>query len=209
MKKVFIDCGAHDGCSVRKFLDVMEDSGEYEIHSFEPNPNLEKYHPVQPAIFHKQAVWIEDGEITFYNFSTTGGSSVLKAKHNRNIMKTTKKPLWMKNFGLPEAITVSAIDFSSWVTANFNKDDYIIVKMDIEGAEYEILKKMFLENTISYINEFWVEWHFTNQPRYYNMAESLSKLILQRGIKLVQWDAMHSPYLIETNCSESPEFGKE
>lgn len=209
MKKVFLDCGSHDGCSVRKFLDVMEDSSEYEIHSFEPNPNLAKYHPVTPAIFHKYAVWVEYGEITFYNFSTTGGSSVLKEKHERNVRKTSQKPAWMQNFGLPEAITVNAIDFSSWVSSNFDKNDYIIVKMDIEGAEYEILKKMLVENTIDYINEFWVEWHFTNQQKYYNIANQFAKLITQRGIKLVDWDAMHAPYLLETNCSESPEFGKK
>ena len=157
MKKVFIDCGAHDGCSVRKFLDVKKDAQEYEIHSFEPNPNLEKYHPVQPAIFHKCAVWIEQGEISFYNFSTTGGSSVLEKKHQRNIMKTSRKPKWLQKFGLPQEIRVNAIDLSDWISSNFNKDDYIIIKMDIEGAEYEILKKMFSEETISYISEFWVE----------------------------------------------------
>ena len=41
------------------------------------------------------------------------------------------------------------------------------------------------------------------------MASTFSKLIEQRGIKLIDWDAMHPPYLLETNCSESPDFGKE
>jgi len=32
---------------------------------------------------------------------------------------------------------------------NFTKDDHIILKMDIEGAEYEILNKMIIDNTTS------------------------------------------------------------
>ena len=209
MKKVFIDCGSHDGCSVRKFLDTIDDAEEYEIHSFEPNPQLEKYHPVGHATYHKKAVWIEDGEITFYNFSTTGGSSVLEEKNKRNERKTSEKPLWMEKFGMPEQITVDSVDLSSWIVSNFSREDHIILKMDIEGAEYEILKKMFMDDTIKYINELWIEWHFTNQQKYYNIGDTFTTLMLQRGIEMKDWDAMHPPYLIEKNCSESPEFGKE
>jgi len=209
MKKVFIDCGAHDGCSVRKFLDIKEDAHEYEIHSFEPNPNLEKYHPVGHATFHKKAVWIEDGEMTFYNFSTTGGSSLLEEKNKRNVSKTSQKPEWMQKFGLPVEIKVDSIDLSSWIVANYDKDDYIIVKMDIEGAEYDILKKMLVQDTTKYINELWIEWHFTNQEKYYNLGSKLCDILMQRGVELMDWDAMYPPYLLETNCSESPDFGKE
>lgn len=206
MKKVFLDCGAHDGCSVRKFLDVIEDAKEYDIHSFEPNPNLESYHPVGHAVFHKFAVWIEYGELSFYNFSTTGGSSLLKEKNERNVMKTSQKPKWMQKFGLPEEIKVNSIDLSGWIKTNFTKDDYIILKMDIEGAEYEILKKMFVDDTIDYINELWIEWHFLNYSNYHSMANNFHKLIMQRGIKIVEWDAMEPPYLLEKNCTESPDF---
>ena len=209
MKKVFIDCGAHDGCSVRKFLDVKDDAEEYEIHSFEPNPNLEKYHPVAHAVFHKKAVWIEDGEMSFYNFSTTGGSSLLEEKNERNTLKVSKKPIWREKFGLPMEIKVDAIDLSSWIKNNYVKSDYIIVKMDIEGAEYEILKKMFLDDTIKYINELWIEWHFTNKEKYWNLGSTMTDLLLQRGVEMMDWDAMYPPYLLETNCSESPEFDEE
>jgi len=33
------------------------------------------------------------------------------------------------------------IDFSHWLSANFSIRDYMIVKMDIEGAEYEVLER--------------------------------------------------------------------
>jgi FkbM family methyltransferase len=206
MKKIFLDCGAHDGCSVRKFLDIVKDSSEYEIHSFEPNPKLEKYHPVGPAIFHKSAVWTEDGDITFYNFSTTGGSSILDIKNQRNLRKVNEKPKWMEKFGKPEAIKVNSINLSNWIKDSFEEEDYIIIKMDIEGAEYAILQQMILDGTIEYVNELWIEWHFSRDPTVNSMIQQLTTVFNQKAIKLVEWDAMHAPYLIETNCSESPEF---
>ena len=37
MRKIFLDCGAHDGCSVKAFLSLYPDSNEYEIYSIEGN----------------------------------------------------------------------------------------------------------------------------------------------------------------------------
>ena len=138
-----------------------------------------------------------------------GPSKAKEEKNKRNERKTSEKPLWMEKFGMPEQITVDSVDLSSWIVSNFSREDHIILKMDIEGAEYEILKKMFVDDTIKYINELWIEWHFTNQQKYYNIGDTFTTLMLQRGIEMKDWDAMHPPYLIEKNCSESPEFGKE
>ena len=51
------------------------------------------------------------------------------------------------------------IDFSRWLSANFSIRDYIIVKMDIEGAEYEVLEKMIRDGTLQMVNELYVEFH--------------------------------------------------
>jgi len=206
MKKVFIDCGAHDGCSVRKFLDTIEDAHEYEIHSFEPNPNLAHYHPVGNANFHNKAVWITYGNIDFYNFDRTGGSSLLAHKNERNKRKLKDKPGWQKKIKPPEKITVQSIDISSWIGSNFKVDDYIILKMDIEGAEYQILEKMMEDSTIKFVDELWIEWHFTNKPAYKVVSESMIENLSKYDVKFVDWDAMHEPYLLETHCTEHKDF---
>ena len=37
MRKVFLDCGANNGCSVRKFRQIVKNYEDFEIFSFEPN----------------------------------------------------------------------------------------------------------------------------------------------------------------------------
>merc|ERR1711879_562892 len=37
---------------------------------------------------------------------------------------------------------VAVVDFVSWLTSHFNQDDYVFVKMDIEGAEFSVLKAL-------------------------------------------------------------------
>ena len=61
MRKVFIDCGSYDGCSVRKFRDTRKDAHEFEIYCFEPNPciGLTTLFPKATNITYLQkAVWI-------------------------------------------------------------------------------------------------------------------------------------------------------
>ena len=57
-------------------------------------------------------------------------------------------------------ITAKSFDFSKWIKENFDKEDFIHLKMDIEGAEYQVLRKMVDDDSISFINELDVEFHW-------------------------------------------------
>lgn len=158
MKKVFVDCGGHQGQSVRGFLYSLgfkhiEDPTEFTIYSFEPNPAVsEKYRDREDIVFSDAAVWIYDGEIDFYVDShiwagiPSLGSTLIREKDSGDL-----------NFDNP--LKVKCIDLSKWIMDNFDKDDFIIVKMDIEGGEYKILNKMIEDDSISYINELRMDWH--------------------------------------------------
>ena len=47
---------------------------------------------------------------------------------------------------------VQCVDLSEFIKNNFAKEDNIIIKMDIEGSEYDTLEKMIDDGTIEYIN---------------------------------------------------------
>jgi len=150
MIKVFIDCGANIGQSVRSFLEEWIDWSEYQIHSFEANSslesNFEKYKKYPNFNFHKKAVWISDEGVNFYlSTSCNWGSSLMKNKKTGDLKK--------------EPLLVESVDLSKWIKESFDKDDYIILKIDIEGAEYDVLDKMIKDNTFEYINQLYIEFH--------------------------------------------------
>merc|ERR1719171_1225184 len=39
-------------------------------------------------------------------------------------------------------MTVPLVDVVAWISAHFKQEDYVVVKMDIEGAEFPILNKL-------------------------------------------------------------------
>ena len=153
MKKVFLDCGANKGQSVKRFQRAEEYTKDFLMYSFEPVPFLvkqfkNKVHDVNVTLIEK-AVWIYDGDIDFYfnkPCRKPEGSTLIASRRKRRI---EKKPH-----------TVECMDFSKWLSDNFNKTDYIVLKMDIEGAEYSVLEKMMEDETISYINKAYIEFHY-------------------------------------------------
>tara|TARA_B100000287_G_C20309695_1_gene653329 strand:+ start:71 stop:655 length:585 start_codon:yes stop_codon:yes gene_type:complete len=145
MKKVLLDCGANIGQSYDVFFKNRDDADQYEIHCFEPSPTFSSNLSEKSATYHQKAVWVEDGTMDFYDKGNSLSGTIYKNK--------------VDNKGSGEKIQVDCIDFSKFIIDNFNKDDYIIVKFDIEGAEYKVIEKMLEDKTFEYVNEFFVEFH--------------------------------------------------
>jgi FkbM family methyltransferase len=152
--KYFLDCGAHCGCSTRHFLKNYPDANQFIIHSFECNPNLYNDFPLDPELkrvwpiqnhhLHSEAVWITDTSVDFKVIGRKGGSTLNPEKMKRHEGIITDTP---------------CINFSQWIKKTFSKEDYIFLKLNVEGAEYEVMEEMFKDNTYEYINQIEVEWH--------------------------------------------------
>jgi FkbM family methyltransferase len=157
-RKVFVDCGSNT-CAV--LGERIERRLETEFFAFEPQPELvacveevRRSHPTTPIHFFNKAVWVHDGMMDFYLATAWGpnykGGSTLLDGHVKNAAKVDYL----------HPVTVECIDFSRWIRRNFRRRDHLVVKMDIEGAEYPILEKMVADGTIDYVSELIVEFHW-------------------------------------------------
>jgi FkbM family methyltransferase len=142
LRKVFIDCGAYDGASVRKFKSETPDFEEWEVYSFEADKTCWPEWPCEGVEVIKKAVWIEDGTIEF----------------NVPGVKTASSSIVRWN-GQVKPDVVECIDLSKWIMEEFDEDDHIFLKLDVEGAEYEILRKMINDGSMDYIDRLNGEFH--------------------------------------------------
>lgn len=149
MRKIFIDCGFNKGQSLDHFVNIVHDSDAYEIYCFEPDnrnfEHFEKYKDMKNVTFSKSAVWTYDGEIKFYLGSTSPGSTLIKEKTTANIRSD--------NFDI-----VFCIDLAKFIK-QFNKEDYVILKLDIEGGEYKLLQHLIQEGATELLDDLFVEFH--------------------------------------------------
>jgi len=184
-RRVFIDCGANTGAILEQF--IAERKG-FEFYAFEPQPELAQIvkdvvrkHPTVKIEFYPKAVWTENTTLNFYLATKwaenyRGGSTLLKGHTNNQC-----------NIDYQHPISVDAIDFSKWIISHFNPNDYIVIKMDIEGGEYEVLEKMIATGALTYINELIVEFHYQmNDAISKERDDSLLK-VLKKNLKLTIW----------------------
>jgi len=165
---IYIDCGGWKGDTIEEYYNK-----NFLVIVFEPNSTYNCYYESFNIVPLNKAVWIYDGEIDFYigtNYSGLG-STLFKDKITSNIKDV--KP-----------IKVPCIDFSKWILDNFNKDDRIILKMNIEGAEYPVLNKMIEDGSIKYINKLIISFHHhkitsITEDEHYDLLKKL------KGIELV------------------------
>jgi FkbM family methyltransferase len=191
VENIFLDCGFHLGEGLSQFIDILNISHEnWLIYTFEANPFCEmskkiyKFKPIK-IIPCEVAVWVNDGKVLFNcenqnasnspkNNSThinDGWGSVISELNSAHTFSTQ--------------ISVKTIDFSKFVT-NLNTEN-IFCKMDIEGAEFPVLRKMINDRTISKIKKIWVEWHDVDIPT--ECLESRLQLIkdLKKHTEVVDW----------------------
>ena len=176
-RKIFIDCGAHKATSLKFFCSSYPNSQEYETHSFEIYPDFKKHfdHYVSDGsnkhFFYNKAVWIKDETIKFWKMDQES---------------STVGPYTSQSNSQAEGV-----DFSKWLLNNFEKHDSIVLKMDIEGAEFSVLPKMFDDGSIELIDKLFIEFHYGKRQKT-SLELSLSileDLIFKYKLEPFRWDA--------------------
>jgi FkbM family methyltransferase len=173
--KIFLDGGTHlcEGLIEFHKLGIIDET--YKIHTFEANPECNiseriKQLPFKDITAHEVALWTEDGEIPFLqeNHKT---SLYLSDIHQIGVKKSPSDGYsdidgWASTAeideflypGLDNTVYVESIDFDKFVR-ELPEAEEIVCKLDIEGSEYRIIRKMLQTGTISRIDKLYVEWH--------------------------------------------------
>lgn len=166
MKSYFFDCGTHHGEGLTKFIQMFSMDRNWDIYSFEPNAQSffiasDKNYSASKVQFINAAVWTSDGTAEFHaetpqnsTSSDGAGSSLLSLQ---DWQPRTKDNPGAGTFEV--AYSVRTIDFSEFLSRNTSPGSTVVVKLDIEGSEYAVLRKMIRDGSISRVTHLFVEFH--------------------------------------------------
>ena len=182
-RKVLLDIGGHLGETVRRFYREVEDARFYEIHTFEPHPVcFEKMTEIlkrfKNVTFHRQAVvGGETGECNLFagNVNEAEGSTLVLGKTTGGI-----------NYGDPIIVyTVNLLD----TVIKFGPDAQIVLKMNIEGGEYELMRFMLEKNIIGHFKQIYIQTHKHkligfSQPELSELEERLRASCREKAVEL-------------------------
>jgi FkbM family methyltransferase len=167
--KVFIDCGFYHGKTVEKYLSSGEIDKSWRVIAFDPatylNQDLDRLGI--PIEMHRSAVWVKDKKLRFMKDWRDDAGHLVRVLNRGDGMSTT----------------VQGIDFSKFVK-NLGVNG-IICSMDIEGAEFEVLRKMLREGTINQLSILDIEFHHRLRNDWTDKdAENLISRIKDCGVEV-------------------------
>lgn len=193
MKNIFLDCGTHLCEGLYDFYNKGIINDTFEIHTFEANPECYvseriKNFPLAVTL-HEKAVWINDGYILFNqeNHKVSGSGSPSDGVSDIDGWGSSVFNIGFKHPGYTKPIAVRSIDFSKFIN-DLPDNSNIICKMDIEGSEFVVLRKLIADKTIKKINKIYVEFHhhlMSNESL--DSRDEILKSMIELGVNIETW----------------------
>jgi len=86
---------------------------------------------------------------------------------------------------------LTAINISRWLLMNTLPRDYVVVKMDIEGSEYEVIPHMVEMGVWSVVDYLLVEWHGIpeNVPGDHELAKAAAERLVEKGVSMPDYNS--------------------
>lgn len=161
---IIVDVGARNPLFKDSFLRYyfnkkagpLPPSLSFDIYSFECDVKF--HHSIRKAVDafppHKitlvpHAAYIREGKMEF-----SGDMGHLHLQNNSMATASNAK-----------SRVVETIDFSEWLETNVHEDDFVVVKLDVEEAEYAILDRLLTKGTLCLVDELYMEVHFNRRQR--------------------------------------------
>ncbi len=175
---LFLDCGSNLGQGYEWFSKYFN-STLVEFEMFEPNPNCadllrtKQYVSSGRVKLHQIGVGLKSEKVKFYGLqneeggSLSQGGSIIK-NHNSNYYSAKDE----------NSIEVDILDFRKFLYKKRHDYSSIVVKMDIEGAEVDLLEQMLLDDSIDLIDILYVEFH----SEYQNNSQRIETAAREEGI---------------------------
>ncbi|XP_071947286.1 uncharacterized protein [Antedon mediterranea] len=204
-KKILLDCGANMASTVELFRETYPQGKDFTIHSFEIDDRLAPYFsPYSNHYLHcPLGVADTDGNMTAFSESPWAPD---KGENNGKDMQWGGGTLYVDKDELSNTNTggrrklsyrkkIPTVDLSKWIQKNTQREDYVVFKLDVEGAEFKILEKMLKDGTFEWIDKYYGEYHIS-QPVGIDKVERLKiiKDVKTNGKAMLDWAGEQRDY---------------
>ena len=170
-RKVFIDMGSRMADSVTAFLEKFPNANEFELHCFEANSDFNDYYVAGGA----NGAWIDKfhTKVSHYNMAVSTVNSTMFLSE-----ETVGSSIVVNGEKHGKQKAVRTINWNEFLLAHFDPGDFIILKMDIEKAEFAVLHLLLKSFAFLHIDHLLLECHCTTYvppPRPKRLAKEIGR----------------------------------
>lgn len=89
-------------------------------------------------------------------------------------------------------MSVRTVDLAAWLSTRFCREDQVFLKVDIEGAEFEVFEHLLAHGAASLVDTASIEWHTDKRGSGGNgklrlRQRRISDELRQAGVRLTTW----------------------
>ena len=200
MAKIFLDGGTHLGGGIKSISKKEGIDKSWKIYSWEANPYTYKKNLLENKKYNKFNVQFYNSALSTYDGTIDIMVVQQITKHTKEIVNTGQgsttlpadkfKNISRKESQILEKINIECIDFSQWINKNTTDTDKIIIKLDIEGAEYDVLEKLISSVDLNRITKMYIEWHsyaLANPEQYDARQQIIEEKLKSYKIEVISW----------------------
>ncbi|KAK1284528.1 hypothetical protein QJS10_CPB21g01468 [Acorus calamus] len=194
---VYVDVGARSyGSSIVSWFKKQypKNDRKFEIYAIEADPAFHtEYKTKKGVTLLPYAAWVRNETLQFEingdpdrKHDEVGGRGMGRIKPVGSSSKST-------------AAAIPGFDFAVWLKSTVSEADYVVMKMDVEGTEFDLIPRLFETGAICLIDELFLECHYNRWQRccpgersskyektYWQCLDLFSSL-RESGILVHQW----------------------
>ena len=157
-RRIYVDLGAnlYESSIGNWFRASYPDAGTYKVYAFEAERKYDDSYAGHPdvTLLH-YAVSTANGTVPWGHQAKKGG----RTRSGFALGPGGRRRWLASSHNLVQDGTRPAIDIADWLRRTVRPDDFVVVKMDIEGAEYDVVPHLLREKVADLIDELFLEVH--------------------------------------------------
>lgn len=194
MKKILLDLGSHKLEGLTKLIKNNQIDDDYHVYCYEANPFVYKESLKKKSEFLFKCIEISNLAVSDFNGNVFLNLDESKESQGCNILKdppredvTWKTKYYWTKMEI-ECISIERI----LENINIKSNDEIVIKCDIEGSEFEVLKMLLSSKYVENVKKIYVEWHerlwHPNTEFKVEEKKDIINKIKKNDIELIEWE---------------------
>lgn len=195
---VYVDVGARSyGSSIVSWFKKQypKQNKTFDIYAIEADTHFhDQYKSKKGVTLLPYAAWVKNESLVFEINQTPGDENVEKGRGMGRI-----QPVKSGGGIVGSVDVIQGFDFANWLKTTVTEKDFVVMKMDVEGTEFDLIPKLIETGAICLIDEVFLECHYNRwqkccpgvrSPKYqktYRQCLDLFKSLRQRGVLVHQW----------------------
>ncbi|KAH7866021.1 hypothetical protein Vadar_014364 [Vaccinium darrowii] len=197
---VYVDVGSRSyGSSIVSWFKKQypKQNKTFEIYAIEADKAFhEEYKYKKGVTLLPYAAWVRN-ETLFFEVNQDPGREKEEKEKGRGMGRI--KPVQSSGKVGSDVNKIRGFDFANWLKSTVSEEDFVVMKMDVEGTEFDLIPRLFKTGAICLIDEIFLECHYnrwqkccpgersSKYEKTYGQCLKLFTSLRDSGVLVHQW----------------------